>query len=65
MRSAVSADHPDDRRSRHHRVLAHDDSGRMEITPDNLALPDSPKSSALTALSVVRLIGNRANPLVI
>ncbi|WP_369292698.1 aspartate dehydrogenase domain-containing protein, partial [Brevundimonas sp.] len=39
--------------------------GRMEITLENLPLAHNPKSSALTALSLVRLIENRANPLVI
>lgn len=48
-----------------HRVLATGDFGRMEITLDNLALAHNPKSSALTALSLVRLIENRANPVVI
>lgn len=48
-----------------HRVVAQGDFGRMEITLDNLPLAHNPKSSALTALSLVRLIENRANPLVI
>lgn len=48
-----------------HRVIAQGDFGRMEITLDNLPLAHNPKSSALTALSLVRLIENRANPLVI
>ncbi|RGP36486.1 aspartate dehydrogenase [Pseudotabrizicola alkalilacus] len=48
-----------------HRIVANGDFGRMEITLDNLALPHNPKSSALTALSLVRLIENRATPLVI
>ena len=48
-----------------HRVVAMGDFGRMEITLDNLPLAHNPKSSALTALSLVRLIENRANPLVI
>lgn len=50
--------------NRHH-ILAQGDFGRMEITLDNLPLQSNPKSSALTALSLVRLIENRANPLVI
>lgn len=48
-----------------HRILASGDFGRMEITLDNLPLAHNPKSSALTALSLVRLIENRANPMVI
>lgn len=48
-----------------HRVVATGEFGRMEITLDNLPLAHNPKSSALTALSLVRLIENRANPLVI
>jgi aspartate dehydrogenase len=48
-----------------HRIVALGEFGRMEITLDNLPLSGNPKSSALTALSLVRLIENRANPLVI
>lgn len=48
-----------------HRVVAEGDFGRMEITLDNAPLASNPKSSALTALSLVRLIENRATPLVI
>lgn len=48
-----------------HRVIATGEFGRMEIALDNAPLASNPKSSALTALSLVRLIENRANPLVI
>lgn len=48
-----------------HRVIAQGDFGRMEIVLDNAPLAHNPKSSALTALSLVRLIENRACPLVI
>jgi aspartate dehydrogenase len=48
-----------------HRIQAEGDFGRMEITLDNRPLAGNPKSSELTALSLVRLIENRANPLVI
>ncbi len=48
-----------------HRVTATGDFGRMEITLDNAPLAHNPKSSALTALSLVRLIENRASALVI
>lgn len=48
-----------------HRILAEGDFGRMEITLDNRPLQGNPKSSELTALSLVRLIENRAKALVI
>ncbi|WP_103336258.1 aspartate dehydrogenase [Pseudotabrizicola formosa] len=48
-----------------HRVVAEGDFGRMEVVLENAALAQNPKSSALTALSLVRLIENRVNPLVI
>ena len=48
-----------------HRIIALGAFGRMEITLDNLPLVGNPKSSALTALSLVRLIENRTNALVI
>lgn len=48
-----------------HRVVAEGEFGRMEITLDNRPFAANPKSSALTALSLVRLIENRAAPLVI
>ena len=48
-----------------HRVMATGDFGRMEITLDNRPFAANPKSSALTALSLVRLIENRVAPLVI
>jgi aspartate dehydrogenase len=48
-----------------HRLVAIGEFGRMEVTLDNLPLANNPKSSALTALSLVRLIENRASPLVI
>lgn len=48
-----------------HRVVALGDFGRMDITLDNAPLAHNPKSSALTALSLVRLIENRVNTLVI
>ncbi len=48
-----------------HEITASGAFGEMSIVVRNLALPDNPKSSALTSLSLVRLIENRANPLVI
>ncbi|HMO07826.1 MAG TPA: aspartate dehydrogenase [Paracoccaceae bacterium] len=46
-----------------HRVVAEGDFGRMEIVLENLPLAANPKTSALTALSLVRLVENRAGPL--
>jgi len=37
----------------------------MTLAFENAPLPDNPKSSAMTALSLVRLIENRAAPVVI
>jgi len=48
-----------------HRVIAQGDFGRLEITLDNKPFAANPKTSALTALSLVRLIENRIAPLVI
>jgi aspartate dehydrogenase len=48
-----------------HRVVAEGAFGRLDITLDNQPLAGNPKSSELTALSLVRLIENRAAPLVI
>lgn len=48
-----------------HRVVAMGDFGRMEIVLENRPLAANPKSSELTALSLVRLVENRAGALVI
>jgi aspartate dehydrogenase len=48
-----------------HRIAARGAFGRMEITLENKPLSSNPKSSALTALSLVRLIENRTKNLVI
>lgn len=48
-----------------HEITAEGVFGRMTLTFENAALPDNPKSSAMTALSLVRLIENRAAPVVI
>lgn len=48
-----------------HRVTATGDFGTLTITLENRALASNPKSSELTALSLVRLIENRAAALVI
>lgn len=48
-----------------HRVVASGDFGRMEIMLENRPLASNPKSSEMTALSLVRMIENMASPLVI
>lgn len=48
-----------------HEIAAEGDFGRMALTFENAALPDNPRSSAMTALSLVRLIENRAAPVVL
>lgn len=48
-----------------HRITAEGAFGRMEAVFDNRPLATNPKSSEMTALSLVRLIENRASPLVI
>ncbi len=48
-----------------HEIAAAGDFGRMTLAFENAPLPDNPKSSAMTALSLVRLIENRAAPVVI
>lgn len=47
-----------------HRITASGDFGALEIRLENRALATNPKSSEMTALSLVRLIENRASPLV-
>lgn len=39
--------------------------GRLDVTIENRALPDNPKSSEMAALGLVRLVENTKNPLVI
>jgi len=48
-----------------HEVVASGDFGEMSVVMRNNALPENPKSSAMTALSLVRLIENRVSPLAI
>ena len=48
-----------------HDLTARGGFGAMHMRVENAALPGNPKSSALTALSLVRLIENRAAPVVI
>ena len=48
-----------------HRVTAEGEFGTMRISLENRPMATNPKTSELTALSLVRLIANRVNPLVI
>lgn len=48
-----------------HRLIAEGEFGRFELTIENNALPENPKTSALTVLSVLRAIGNHAAPVVL
>ncbi|MCC7320436.1 MAG: aspartate dehydrogenase [Rubellimicrobium sp.] len=55
---------PAARTNRHH-LIAEGESGRIEVILENRPLAGNPKSSELTALSLVRLIENRQAPLAI
>jgi aspartate dehydrogenase len=48
-----------------HRIIASGAFGRMDITLENKPLATNPKSSELTALSLVRLIEHRAKSIVV
>ena len=48
-----------------HRIVAKGEFGRMEITRSNRPLATNPKSSELTALSLVRMIEHRVKHLVV
>lgn len=48
-----------------HEVTASGAFGRMRFAVEGLALPDNPRSSALTAMSVVRAIRHRTAPIVV
>jgi aspartate dehydrogenase len=52
-------------RSNGHRIVARGGFGRLDITLENNPLPTNPKSSELTALSLVRLIEHQVKPVVI
>jgi aspartate dehydrogenase len=52
-------------RSNGHRIVARGGFGRMEIALENNPLATNPKSSELTALSIVRLIEQRLKHLII
>lgn len=60
---ALVAD-PGAARNAHH-VTATGDFGRMTIRLENRPMTTNPKTSELTALSLVRLVANRVNPMVI
>ena len=48
-----------------HEIIAEGDFGHFEFRIEGQSLPDNPRSSAITAMSVVREILNPASPLVI
>ena len=48
-----------------HRVTAEGDFGTLRVALENRPMASNPKTSELTALSLVRLIANRVSPLVI
>lgn len=48
-----------------HRITASGDFGRMAVQLENRPMATNPKTSELTALSLVRLVANRVNPMVI
>ncbi len=48
-----------------HEIVAEGDFGRFEFRIEGKSLPDNPRSSAITAMSVVREILNPASPIVI
>jgi aspartate dehydrogenase len=52
-------------RANGHRITAEGAFGRLEVRLDNRPLATNPKSSELTALSLVRLIENEAGALVL
>lgn len=48
-----------------HEVTAEGAFGCFTITLENVPSPDNPKTSALTAMSIIRLIEARAAPILI
>jgi len=48
-----------------HEIVAEGDFGRFEFRIEGKSLPDNPRSSAITAMSVVREILNPTSPIVI
>jgi aspartate dehydrogenase len=48
-----------------HRIMARGAFGRLEIVLENNPLATNPKSSELTALSLVRLIEHQANAIIV
>ena len=48
-----------------HEIFAEGDFGRFEFRIEGASLPDNPRSSAITAMSVVREILDPSTPIVI
>jgi aspartate dehydrogenase len=48
-----------------HEIVAEGDFGRYEFRIEGRSLPDNPRSSAITAMSVVREILSPTSPIVI
>lgn len=48
-----------------HEIVAEGDFGRFEFRIEGASLPDNPRSSAITAMSVVREILNPSSPIVV
>ena len=48
-----------------HEIVAEGEFGRLEFRIEGESLPDNPRSSAITAMSVVREILNATSPIVI
>ena len=64
-RSRVSLTADPDSSGNRHIIVARGAFGSMTLQFDNAALPNNPKSSAMTALNIVRLIENTSASLVI
>lgn len=48
-----------------HRITASGAFGRLDVAIDNEPLPENPKTSAMAALSLVRILRNRTSPIVV
>ncbi|MFP5488107.1 MAG: aspartate dehydrogenase domain-containing protein, partial [Acidimicrobiia bacterium] len=48
-----------------HEISASGEFGRLDVAIDNAPLPDNPKTSAMAALSLVRILRNRTAPIIV